>query len=250
MAFEYFPSIYFVLSKLIVPTAFPLQEVMSPKSGSVFLESALVIVLLVQKPSRKGSIWIYHHSPLFSLVLTLLGVEIKKTRCGRTWQATLWHSRSPTIDFNWFSGRLRPFLVAISYFWACVTLAVLTTQSSWLLHPNLADDSPKTTHLRRIVDVVRIVERFTPIVKERRRGPTEPLWLASPVAQCDTLNKSSSRIAKLRRQPVVYDIDHDFLDRRARRSDRSCSDNCNGNFGYIASSWRSERRTDLLLDQR
>ncbi len=119
---------------------------------------------------------------------------------------------------------------------------MLTMQSSWLSRPNLADDSPKMTHLPRIVDVVRIIERFTPIVEERRRGPTKPLQLASPVAQCDTLYKSSSRITKLRRHPVVYDVDDDFLDRRAHRSDRSRSDYCNGNFGYIASSQRSERR--------
>ena len=119
---------------------------------------------------------------------------------------------------------------------------MLTTQLSWLSHPNSADDSPKTTHLRRIVDVVRIVERFTPIVEERRRGPTEPLQLALLVARRDTLHKSLSRIAKLRRHPVVYDVDDDVLDRRAHRSDRSRSDNCNGNFGHIASSQRSERR--------
>ena len=115
-------------------------------------------------------------------------------------------------------------------------------QSSWLSRPNLADDSPKMTHLPRIVDVVRIIERFTPIVEERRRGPTKPLQLASPVAQRDTLYKSSSRITKPRRHPVVYDVDDDVLDRRARRSDLSRSDNCNGDFGYIASSRRIERR--------
>ncbi len=94
-------------------------------------------------------------------------------------------------------------------------------------------DSPETTHLRRILDVVRIVERFTPIVEERRRGPTEPLQLASPVARRDTLYKSLLRIAK---------FNDDFLDRQARCSDLSRSGNCNGNFGYIASSRRSERR--------
>ena len=103
-------------------------------------------------------------------------------------------------------------------------------------------DSPKTTHLPRIVDVVRIVERFTPIVEERRRGPTEPLRIALPVVWRDTLHKSLSRIAKLRRHPVVYDVDDDVLDHRAHRSDRSRSDNCNGNFGHIASSRRSKRR--------
>ena len=108
---------------------------------------------------------------------------------------------------------------------------MLTTQSSWLSRPNSADDSPKTTHLRRIVVVVRIVERFTPIVEERRRGPAEPLRLASPVARRDTLHKSSSRIANLRHHPVVYVVDDDVLDRRARRFDLSCSENCNGNFG-------------------
>jgi hypothetical protein len=91
-------------------------------------------------------------------------------------------------------------------------LAMLTIQSSWLSRPNSADDSPKTTHLHHIVDIVRIVERFTPIVKERRRSPTEPLRLASPVARRDTLYKSLSRIAKLRRHPVIYDVDDNFLD--------------------------------------
>jgi hypothetical protein len=89
---------------------------------------------------------------------------------------------------------------------------MLTTQSIWLSRPNSADDSPKTTHLHRIVDVLRIVNRFTPIIKERRRSPTEPLQLASPVARRDTLYKRLSRIAKLRHHPVIYDVDDIFLD--------------------------------------
>ena len=95
---------FFVLSKLIVPTtAYPLQEVMSSKSGSVFFESYCTFGAKTEQEREYLNL---SPSPLFSLVLTLLGVGINKTRCGRTWQATSWHSSTLTIIASIFGRNI------------------------------------------------------------------------------------------------------------------------------------------------
>ena len=67
MASKYFPQIYFVLSKLIVPTAYPLQEVMSPKSGNAFIRKRVGSGTFGTKTKQEGE---YLNLSPFPAILT------------------------------------------------------------------------------------------------------------------------------------------------------------------------------------
>jgi hypothetical protein len=72
--------------------------------------------------------------------------------------------------------------------------------------------------IKDIVKNVRIAERFARPIIARRRGPREPLALATLAALRNSLRELAIEEAKPRHHCVISSVDDDFLDCQAQGS--------------------------------
>jgi hypothetical protein len=80
-------------------------------------------------------------------------------------------------------------------------------------------DHNLSCRINHIVENARIVKRFAHTIVARRRGPREPLALATLAALRDSLRELGVEEAELRCQRIVSGIDNGFLDHQAQGSD-------------------------------